>query len=159
MQKNKKRAYPAFIREDEGMQLVYVPDFAIFTEGHDLVDAIEMARDAIGMTGKAYEEDGKELPEPSDYEEAITRAELIKSDFDYTKGYLTLVDVDFQLFDRSLIGPPKISLILLKILRCFIIQCTKNIVINRGNYENQIFACHLSKLCNIKGSHRVTPPV
>ena len=93
MQKNKKRAYPAFIREDEGMQLVYVPDFAIFTEGHDLVDAIEMARDAIGMTGKAYEEDGKELPEPSDYEEAITRAELIKSDFDYTKGYLTLVDV------------------------------------------------------------------
>lgn len=75
MQKNKKRAYPAFIREDEGMQLVYVPDFAIFTEGHDLVDAIEMARDAIGMTGKAYEEDGKELPEPSDYEEAITRAE------------------------------------------------------------------------------------
>ena len=23
MQKNKKRAYPAFIREDEGMQLVY----------------------------------------------------------------------------------------------------------------------------------------
>ena len=101
MQKNKKRAYPAFIREDEGMQLVYVPDFAIFTEGHDLVDAIEMARDAIGMTGKAYEEDGKELPEPSDYEEAITRAELIKSDFDYTKGYLTLVDVDFQLFDRA----------------------------------------------------------
>ena len=49
MQKNKKRAYPAFIREDEGMQLVYVPDFAIFTEGHDLVDAIEMARDAIGV--------------------------------------------------------------------------------------------------------------
>ena len=123
MQKNKKRAYPAFIREDEGMQLVYVPDFAIFTEGHDLVDAIEMARDAIGLMGieledeekaipkprsvneeeeyKAYEEDGKELPEPSDYEEAITRAELIKSDFDYTKGYLTLVDVDFQLFDRA----------------------------------------------------------
>ena len=54
MQKNKKRAYPAFIREDEGMQLVYVLDFAIFTEGHDLVDAIEMARDAIGMTGQSY---------------------------------------------------------------------------------------------------------
>ena len=35
MQKNKKRAYPAFIREDGGIQLVYVPDFAIFTEGHD----------------------------------------------------------------------------------------------------------------------------
>lgn len=78
MQKNKKRAYPAFIREDEGMQLVYVPDFAIFTEGHDLVDAIEMARDAIGMTGKAYEEDGKELPEPSDYEEAITKGGIDK---------------------------------------------------------------------------------
>lgn len=94
MQKNKKRAYPAFIREDGGMQLVYVPDFAIFTEGHDLVDA-------IGMAGKAYEEDRKELPEPSDYEEAIKKAELIKSDFDYTRGYLTLVDVDFQLFDRA----------------------------------------------------------
>ena len=101
MQKNKKRAYPAFIREDGGMRLVYVPDFAIFTEGHDLVDAIEMARDAIGMTGKTYEEDRKEVPEPSDYEEAIKKAELIKSDFDYTRGYLTLVDVDFQLFDRA----------------------------------------------------------
>lgn len=99
--KRTKSGHIPFIREDEGMQLVYVPDFAIFTEGHDLVDAIEMARDAIGMTGKAYEEDGKELPEPSDYEEAIKRAELIKSDFDYTKGYLTLVDVDFQLFDRA----------------------------------------------------------
>lgn len=62
---------------------------------------IEMARDAIGMAGKAYEEDRKELPEPSDYEEAIKKAELIKSDFDYTRGYLTLVDVDFQLFDRA----------------------------------------------------------
>ena len=102
MQKNKKRAYPAFIREDEGTDRTgRVKPKGIFTEGHDLVDAIEMARDAIGMTGKAYEEDGKELPEPSDYEEAIKRAEWIKSDFDYTKGYLTLVDVDFQLFDRA----------------------------------------------------------
>ena len=43
----------------------------------------------------------EELPEPSDYEEAIKKAELIKSDFDYTRGYLTLVDVDFQPFDRA----------------------------------------------------------
>ena len=93
MQKNKKRAYPAFIREDEGMQLVYVPDFAIFTEGHDLVDAIEMARDAIGMTGKAYEEDGKELPEPSDYEEAIKRAEWIKSDFLHLENHVSDITV------------------------------------------------------------------
>ena len=96
-----KAVYPVFITEGDKYYLVRVPDFDIDTQGEELADAIEMARDAIGMTGKAYEEDGKELPEPSDYEEAIKKAELIKSDFDYTKGYLILVDVDFQLFDRA----------------------------------------------------------
>ena len=96
-----KAVYPVLFTKVESSILVEVPDLNITTEGKDMNDAIEMARDAIGMTGKAYEEDGKELPEPSDYEEAIKRAEWIKSDFDYTKGYLTLVDVDFQLFDRA----------------------------------------------------------
>ena len=117
MQKNKKRAYPAFIREDEG-----------------IAGTVRLWR--------SNKEGG-----------------IDKKWFRLYEGLSYLGWCGFSTIWQSLIGPPKISLILLKILRCFIIQCTKNIVINRGNYENQIFACHLSKLCNIKGSHRVTPPV
>ena len=32
------------------------------------------------------------------YEEAKRKAELAKNDFDYTKGCLTLVDIDFSTF-------------------------------------------------------------
>ena len=39
-----KVTYPTFIREDEDAFLVYVPDFDIYTEGKDLVDAIESKR-------------------------------------------------------------------------------------------------------------------
>ena len=44
-----KRAYPTFIAPSGSDYLVYVPDMDIYTEGKSLTDAIEMARDAIGL--------------------------------------------------------------------------------------------------------------
>lgn len=41
-----KQAYPVFIAEYKEDFLVYVPDMDIFTEGKNVADAIEMARDA-----------------------------------------------------------------------------------------------------------------
>lgn len=35
----------------------------IFTEGTDLEDAIEMARDAIGLNGIVMQDDGEDIPE------------------------------------------------------------------------------------------------
>ena len=43
-----RRAYPIVIsKEDDGFFYVEIPDFDIATQGEDVVDAMEMARDAI----------------------------------------------------------------------------------------------------------------
>lgn len=69
-----KQAYPTFIVQKDQTYLVYVPDMDIYTEGSSLADAIEMARDAIGLKGIDMEDDKKMFPEPSERETAIRKA-------------------------------------------------------------------------------------
>lgn len=46
-----KAVYPTILIPDDESFLVKVPDLEIETEGYDMADAIEMARDAIGLKG------------------------------------------------------------------------------------------------------------
>ena len=46
-----KAVYPIILTPAERGYVVFVPDLDINTEGEDLADAIEMARDAIGLWG------------------------------------------------------------------------------------------------------------
>ena len=46
-----KRVYPVILTPADNIILVEVPDMEILTEGKDYQDAIEMARDAIGLKG------------------------------------------------------------------------------------------------------------
>ena len=80
-----RRAYPIVIsKEDDGFFYVEIPDFDIATQGEDVVDAMEMARDAIGLMGIDLMDDGKLIPEPHSVK------------FDTKEGDIaTLVDVDF----------------------------------------------------------------
>ena len=101
-----KQVYPTFIVDtkdgSEHPFLVCVPDMEIFTEGDTFADAIEMARDAIGLAGISMEDDKKTLPQPSDQENAIA---LVKKDteiMDFSKGILTYVDVDFAEYRRKI---------------------------------------------------------
>ena len=101
-----KQVYPTFIVDtndrSERPFLVCVPDMEIFTEGDTFADAIEMARDAIGLAGISMEDDNKTLPQPSDQENAIA---LVKKDteiMDFSKGILTYVDVDFAEYRRKI---------------------------------------------------------
>lgn len=89
-----KVAYPVFVASHDAAFLVYVPDLELYTEGESVLDAIEMARDAIGLKGIDLEDDGKAIPTPSNYEAATAKAKEDAEDFDYTKGFLTMVDVD-----------------------------------------------------------------
>lgn len=95
-----KQVYPAFIAEYEGTFLVYVPDMDIYTEGTSFADAIEMARDAIGLKGIDLEDDGIELPFPSTQEESVNKAKEDAEIFDYSTGLLTYVDIDFSEYRR-----------------------------------------------------------
>lgn len=85
-----KKAYPViFTPAAEGGFTSYVPDFEINSQGDDLAEAIENARDAMGIIGIDREDDGKALPEPSESVEHEP-GEIV-----------SFVDVDFTEYRRQ----------------------------------------------------------
>ena len=84
-----KNSYPIILTPADGGYVVFIPDFQINTEGDSLTEAIEMARDAIGLMGIDMEDDGKPLPAPS------TITALKKEN---AEDILTLVDVSKHQF-------------------------------------------------------------
>lgn len=100
-----KQVYPTFIlNTNDGSEhsfLVCVPDMEIFTEGDTFADAIEMARDAIGLAGISMEDRKEELPVPSDQDIAIEKVKQDTEDIDFSKGILTYVDVDFSEYRKK----------------------------------------------------------
>lgn len=87
-----KEAYPIVISPTDEGYIVYIPDFDINTEGNSLTDAIEMARDAIGLMGIVMEDDKEVLHAPSEMS-AVTKE--TKNDI------VTLVDVDFTEYRKQ----------------------------------------------------------
>ena len=67
-----------------------------------MADAIEMARDAIGLKGVDYEDDGKEVPVPSTVDAAVEKAKEDTEIFDYSTGIVTFVDIDFASYRRRM---------------------------------------------------------
>ena len=61
-----KNVYPVFFTKTDTVILIEVPDFDILTEGKDMTDAVEMARDAIELKCVSMEDDGMEIPLPSE---------------------------------------------------------------------------------------------
>lgn len=93
-----KVAYPVLIKQSGDEFLVYIPDLDGYTEGADLADAIEMARDYIGLACMGQEND---LPEASTYKEAVKKAKKNNDIFDYSDGLQTMVDVDLAEYRRQ----------------------------------------------------------
>ncbi|MGF6988840.1 putative RNase H-like HicB family nuclease [Lachnospiraceae bacterium PF1-21] len=93
-ERSKKAVYPVIFTHanDEDVILVYVPDMDISTQGYSMSEAIEMARDAIGLKGVVLEERGEEIPTPTDAD----KVDISKGAFvDEGKSILSFVDVDF----------------------------------------------------------------
>lgn len=101
-----KQVYPTFIvnMNDNSAHpfLVFVPDMTIYTEGSDFADAIQMARDAIGLSGLSMEDHKEPLPIPSTPEKAIQIAKQDTEVLDFSTGLLTYVDVDFTEYRRKM---------------------------------------------------------
>lgn len=87
-----KNIYPVIFTKTENEILIEVPDLEILSQGTDMINAIEMARDAIGLKGITLEDEGLELPNPSDLETIDLKASTFADDGTQT---LSLVDVDF----------------------------------------------------------------
>lgn len=86
----KKVVYPITLTPVEGGYLVYIPDFDVNTEGKDEADAMLMARDAIGLLGIVYEDEGRALPAPTSPDNVRAEKGVIR----------TLVDVDLADYRR-----------------------------------------------------------
>lgn len=60
-----RNVYPVFFTKTNDIVLVEVPDLDILTEGKDMNDAINMARDAIELKCISMEDQKEEIPNPS----------------------------------------------------------------------------------------------
>lgn len=88
-----KGVYPIIMTPGKEFVVVYVPDFNINTQGEDFPNAMEMARDAIGLMGMDMQDDGEPLPKASSLAEIQAGAP--------PEGVVSLVDVDFSEYRRK----------------------------------------------------------
>jgi predicted RNase H-like HicB family nuclease len=87
-----KVAYPVIISKGEKYLIVSVPDCEIDTQGKDIIEAIEMARDAISIWCVCQQDEGRPLPDPSALSD-------IQCKNDET---VTLVDADITAYRKKL---------------------------------------------------------
>lgn len=97
-----KNVYPVIFtitNDKKDTVLIQVPDFDILSEGYGMVNAIEMARDAIGLAGITREDMGKEIPNATDMQQIdLSRAEF-RGD---GQSIVSMVDIDFTVYRRRL---------------------------------------------------------
>ena len=86
-----KNAYPIVLTKSDDFYVVYVPDFELNTQGESIAEAMEMARDVIGMSGCYMQDEGQNIPEPSNIENIESKLGSV----------ITLVDVDFKEYRRK----------------------------------------------------------
>ena len=90
-----KKVYPVIFTktlDKKDTILIEVPDLDILTEGFGTANAIDMARDAIGLLGITCEDKKEAIAEPSDINKiSIEQGKFYKSG----TSYISLVDVDF----------------------------------------------------------------
>ena len=92
-----KAVYPTIFTQTENAVLVEVLDMEILTEGKNKLDAIEMARDAIGLKGITLEDMGSEIPKASELENIeLSLGTFVQEGF----SYISLVDIDFEEYRR-----------------------------------------------------------
>ena len=84
--------YPVVLTYQKDGLLAYVPDLDINAFGENLANALFMTRDAISIWCVCQEDEGLELPEPSD----ILQIKHKKGDI------VTLVDVDIASYRKML---------------------------------------------------------
>lgn len=87
-----KAAYPIVMSKGVNHIVAFIPDFNINTQGKDYAEAMEMARDAIGLMGIDMEDEKEQLPPPSDIRSFLK---------EHAADVVTLVDVDFAEYRRK----------------------------------------------------------
>ena len=88
-----KCVYPVILSPCDGSVLVTIPDFDANTQGRDLAEAIDMARDAIGGMVLVMQDEGMKVPDASALTEVHGECE---------GDVVTLVDIDIDEYRRKM---------------------------------------------------------
>lgn len=94
-----KNIYPVFFTKTDTVILVEVPDLEILTEGKDMIHAVEMARDAIELKCVSMEDDGIEIPLPSEMSKLDVNSGTFAGD---GTTVVSLVDIDSGEYRRKI---------------------------------------------------------
>lgn len=89
--KLRRLAYPVLMKRTDDGYYIKIPDFDIATQGNDIADGMDMARDAIGLMSIDYQDEKKEIPVPNS-------VEFDETDFDVK----TFVDIDLEEYRKRL---------------------------------------------------------
>ena len=93
-----KAVYPVIFTPSENVILIEVPDLEILTEGENIVNAIDMARDVIGLKIISLEYDKTEIPNPTN----LFDINIENSTFaEEGKSYVSMVDVDITEYRKK----------------------------------------------------------
>ena len=87
-----KGVYPILLSRGKDYIIVSIPDFNADTQGKDLSEAIEMARDLIGIVGISMQDKNEPLPNATPINEVVKENET---------DIITLVDIDFSEYRRK----------------------------------------------------------
>lgn len=94
-----KNIYPVFFTKTDTVILVEVPDLEILTEGKDMINAVEMARDAIELKCVSMEDDGIEIPLPSEMSKLDVNSGTFAGE---GTTVVSLVDIDSGEYRRKI---------------------------------------------------------
>ena len=87
-----KNTYPVIFTKSGEDFIAYIPDFDMYTQGSTLTEAIEMARDELGILGIDCLDDNEEIPTPSDFRKIQAL---------HPNDIVTLVDIDFDEYRKA----------------------------------------------------------
>ena len=98
-----KKMYPVIFTQTNDCVLVEVPDLNILTEGKNMEDAIEMARDAICVTIVSMEDNQEAIPTPT----KMSKVDVIHSTFsELGESFSSLVDADVDEYRKKIETKP-----------------------------------------------------
>lgn len=98
-----KKMYPVIFTKTNDGYLIEVPDLEILTQGTDIENAFEMARDAISITIVSLEDNNEPVPVPSKLEDVDVACSTFA---DCGKGFISIVDTDISEYRRKVDTKP-----------------------------------------------------
>ena len=93
-----RTVYPVFFTKADDIILVEVPDLEILTEGKDMNNAIDMARDAIELKCVSLEDAKEEIPLPSDMNQLDVKQGTFSAE---GETIISFVDIDSAEYRRK----------------------------------------------------------